>query len=112
LQGIWQDEFEGSAFFEGALTAESVKREIERRSKLNYNTNEWLDWLGPATGLPAAKSSNSRMIRIDFIGRRTAYPGRYGHFGMSRTLVLVDRVISAEVIYEAKGPYLEYELDR
>jgi hypothetical protein len=111
FRGIWLDEFEGSTFFEAALTAESVKAEVQRRLRTKHSSNEWLDWAGTARkGVPSKNSPNSRMVALDFVGRRTAYPGSYGHMGMSSGEVVVDRVVSAHVIYQSNEPYLEYEL--
>jgi hypothetical protein len=111
FHGIWLDEFEGSVFFEGKLKAESVKAEVQRRLKTKSYSNEWLDLAGSAGKyLPLKNSPNSRMVALDFIGRRTAYLGRYGHMGGSTSEVLVDRVISARVVYQSREPYLEYEL--
>lgn len=32
---------------------------------------------------------------VEFVGRRATYPGRYGHLGMSRCVILVDQLLSA-----------------
>jgi hypothetical protein len=108
FRGIWLDEFEGSVFFENMLTVDRVRDEIRHRP----NSSEWLEAEAPFTAVASRTSPNSRMIRLDFIGRRTAHPGRYGHAGMSRSIILVDRIISADVVYQSSEPYMENELRR
>ena len=39
-----------------------------------------------------------RAFRIDFVGRQTVVPGRYGHLGGSEHLIIMDRLLSAERI--------------
>ncbi len=41
-------------------------------------------------GLP----TDQRYRFIEFVGRKSAYPGAYGHFGMSRQYIVVDRVLA------------------
>jgi len=36
-------------------------------------------------------------VYLDFIGRRTAVPGSYGHMGAGKHIVIVDRVIKAKL---------------
>lgn len=112
FRGIWLDQFEGSTFFEGASDAETVKAELRRRMATPTADGEWLGWDDANRAVSLPRSSNARLIAIDFIGRRTAYRGRYGHMGMSNSEVVVDRMISARPIYEASTSYLEDELTR
>jgi hypothetical protein len=39
---------------------------------------------------------------VSFVGRRTKYPGGYGHFGLYDSEIIVDRVISLERISASK----------
>lgn len=111
FRGIWLDEFEGSRFFEGSRDANAVKAEVRRRLG-TAEGYEWLDWSGPnGNSIPQPTTQNSRMVAIDFIGRRTAYPGRYGHMGVSRSEIVVDRIIAARLIYLSSKPYLEDEFN-
>jgi hypothetical protein len=107
FRGIWINQFEESIFFDGARDANSVKAEMRRRLGTPAAYEEWLGW--PEKMEPPL-SRNMRMVFLDFIGRRTAYPGRYGHMGSSRSEIVVDRVISARVIYRSSMPYIEDEL--
>lgn len=34
--------------------------------------------------------------RVSFVGRKTKYPGGYGHFGLYQSEIIVDRMISLE----------------
>jgi hypothetical protein len=54
----------------------------------------WLDVSGGATGLPTSDEPVSRRAayRICFMGRESDYYGLYGHMGMSRTGVLLEKV--------------------
>jgi len=45
-------------------------------------------------GLEHNTDKGARRMRIEFIGRKTLYPGYYGHMGMSGSEIIVDRVIS------------------
>ena len=106
LKGIWLDEFEGSRFFEGATTAAQAIRQVCGRPRGRGPWGEWLEegrWPSPPL---EPGEGRARLIRLEFVGRRTAYPGSYGHFGGSRSLVLADRLSKAEVIFTSTEPYL------
>ena len=45
-------------------------------------------------GLEHHFEKGTRRMCIDFIGRKTRYPGYYGNMGMSGSEIIVDRVIS------------------
>jgi hypothetical protein len=111
-RGVWLDEFEGSAFFEGARGAGEVRAAIARRSDAWPSSQVWLDWPenGGATALPTKTSANARLVVMDFVGRRTVYAGSYGHMGGSQHEILVDRMLSAKPIYQSPLPYLEDEI--
>lgn len=108
-RGIWLDEFEGSRFFEGATDPAAVRNMIRDRAR-RERRGPWGEWLEFAredkSTLP---SRNARLLAIEFIGRRTLYRGSYGHFGMSETQIIVDRVISARPVYESEQAYLTCE---
>lgn len=110
-RGIWLDEFEGSRFFEGVSRPQDVKAIIRRR-KPGESFGEWLSLARPMDDkIPTKNSPKSRMVALDFIGRRTAYPGRYGHFGMSKDYIVVDQLLSAREVYRSTTNYLSYEPD-
>jgi hypothetical protein len=75
-RGVWRNEFEGSRF----CPAPAMKC-----SYYSVGDRIWLD---------ASKSPDQTLYTVDFIGRRTAVKGRYGHMGGSDYEVIVDRVIS------------------
>jgi hypothetical protein len=104
FRGIWLDEFEGSIFIDGARDVETTKAELRRSLAAPVAHREWLGWNDADRDALFPRSSNARLVAVDFIGRRTAYPGRYGHMGMSSSEVVVDRVISVRPIYQAHTP--------
>lgn len=48
-------------------------------------------WLSGATG-----GEIGHRYRVSFVGRKTKYPGGYGHFGLYQSEIIVDRMISLE----------------
>lgn len=45
-----------------------------------------------------SRCSKGCAVYLDFIGRRTAARGSYGHMGLANHIVVVDRVIGADVL--------------
>lgn len=97
-KGIWIDEFEGQAFIpEGTAAPEwpvtdpsspGWREQLERARAATI-------WLNVArVKLRHSADEGGRKMFIDFIGRKTMYPGWYGHMGMSGSEIIVDRVIS------------------
>lgn len=91
IEGVWIDEFEGVRLLTTAQYDAGI-RDVE-------DDSTWLD-VKPADQRPGTGPPDytPRVFRIVFIGRRSTYPGEYGHGGMSRHLVLLDRMISIEEI--------------
>ena len=83
MHGTWAAVFEGSQFCPG-----DAKSCDPGRGKpgmwLSFAEPVNLDWNAVTGGEYA----------LDFIGRRTTYPGHYGHMGGWDQEVLVDRIIS------------------
>lgn len=46
----------------------------------------------------AINGESGQRYSISFLGRKTRYPGGYGHFGLYDSEIIVDRVISMEKI--------------
>lgn len=46
----------------------------------------------------AIDGESGQRYRVSFVGRKTRYPGGYGHFGLYDSEIIVDRVISIEKI--------------
>lgn len=42
------------------------------------------------------------LFRVEFIGRRTVYPGTYGHLGGYDHYIIADRVISIEPVKDER----------
>jgi hypothetical protein len=89
MRGVWRDAFEGSEFFPGA----------SRPPAEGAVSGIWLDAESreplPPRLRRSPQSSGTRYLAIDFIGRRTRYPGKYGHMGASEHYVIVLRVLAA-----------------
>ena len=106
FRGIWIDEFEGSTFYEGITSVSAAKRRMASNSAAPDSKVEWLTW-HRGNRVPEL---TSRVVLIDFVGRRTAYPGHYGHMGGSDSEIIVDRMIFAREIYRSKEAYLVNEI--
>lgn len=90
MRGIWIDEFEGSRFLPGLTAAPATDPP---------GPHIWLEMdAHPVPALPEERRGQGRVVLLDFIGRRTLYPGNYGHLGMSEHEVVVQRLISAREI--------------
>jgi hypothetical protein len=89
MRGLWLCEFEGSEFVQNAVEPPD--------SSTFYPNGTWLAWTQRA-GIPCRPyypyPKEPTVFAIDFVGRLSAYPGRYGHLGGSRNLVLVDKLLS------------------
>lgn len=98
FQGVWIDEYEGQKFIpEGTQAPEWPKgdpksSEWRKQADQAIAATIWLDV--EHTNLRKKQQQNGRRLFIDFVGRKTMYPGNYGHMGMSGQEIIVDRVIS------------------
>jgi hypothetical protein len=97
-RGVWVDEFEGQRFIaEGTSPPEWPRNDPksprwrERFEQARLAT-VWLD----ASRVTFDQKPRQRGGKwfIEFLGRRTLYPGAYGHLGMSGQEIIVDRMIS------------------
>jgi len=79
-RGVWRNEFEGSRF----CPAPAIKC-----SFYSPGDRVWLD---------VSKHPDQTLYAVDFVGRRTAVKGRYGHMGASDHELIVDRMISMRAI--------------
>ncbi|MFT3976951.1 MAG: hypothetical protein QM688_07550 [Sphingomonas bacterium] len=97
FSGIYIDELEGERFMEGQAPASSYCPHDE----------VWMmfDEKSDLRAMPALKlyEDGSRIWSVRFIGRKTAKSGEYGHMGMSTEEVLVDRMVSANLIAAYPG---------
>ena len=97
-RGIWIDEFEGQHFIPEGTTAPRWPRTDPNSAGWREQAERaraatiWLD-VEPVK-LRHGYSNGGRQKFIDFVGRKTLYPGHYGHVGMSGSEIIVDRVIS------------------
>ncbi len=86
-RGVWKTEFEGSQFCPGARSECSLR-----------SARPWI-WMnaGVKTEL------NGKLYRVEFEGRRTRFPGGYGHMGEFDHEIIVDRMISIEELPPSAG---------
>lgn len=82
-RGVWSHEFEGSYFYEGPQKLPKL---------VNRSGLTWLQ--GSADPFPTEAWMQYRLLEIEFIGRRTSVPSRYGHGGLSRYEIQIDQVIA------------------
>lgn len=94
MRGVWIDEFEGSQFLPGAQDAAQAEVGLGSIS-LDVETNR-IPGLFEQSYTGGAEEL--RAFQIDFIGRKTAFKGQYGHLGGSDYLIIVDRLISARPV--------------
>jgi hypothetical protein len=92
-RGIWYAAFEVSRFCP----------ESERQCSL-AGPGEWIDLEeGHGVVLPRYDGEPSPIaFDIDFIGRKTSYPGHFGHPPGQSDVIIVDRLISAKSIQPTK----------
>ncbi len=107
--GVFVDEFEGQRFVPDdwpdgrRYSAPDIWFEMDEKSDLRVE---------PLVGIGDTKMADdrSRLWRVRFVGRETARPGHYGHLGVSRRMILVDRLLIAKPIAIYDG-YLPDNLD-
>lgn len=106
-RGVWVDAFEGQAFIpEGTKETEwphGDSKSAEWRKKMDraIAATIWLDV--ERVNLGHERQRGGRRAFIEFIGRKTMYPGNYGHMGMSGQEIVVDRLISLRECPEKEG---------
>jgi hypothetical protein len=92
-KGLWYAAFEESRFCpEPARQCSSAK------------PGEWISpEAGPGVVVPHYNGESSAvMFAVDFIGRKTSYPGGYGHQGQSNQEIIIDRMIAMKRIEPPK----------
>ena len=93
-RGLWFNEFEGSRFCPTPAKTCAFESPGERI----WLTN------GP-------RSAHRRAVyAVEFLGRRTAFKGPYGHFGMSDYEIIVDQVLSLALIEAGPSPMTKAQL--
>jgi hypothetical protein len=96
MRGIWSKGYEESAFYPG------------RASPPTDSTPRPHLWLSAQPGAfspeqegkIAAICAEHCLLHLDFIGRRTSVEGHYGHMGMSKHILVIDRVLKAVPVSE------------
>lgn len=86
MRGIWLAEGEDAEFLPNATTSPVVRTFSPDGTTLEFTRSE------------PFLSSGQQYWAIEFVGRRATYPGRYGHLGMRRHLIIADEVLSANSV--------------
>lgn len=98
MEGVWVNDFEGSAFYEGARSIADVKG---RESTVWFTIDQ-------ETVLPPGFTRHYGLAyRVKMVGRKARDMNReplggYGHMGMSRGLVVVDRIVRVDLLGPAR----------
>lgn len=85
--GLWRRGFEESRF-----CADQPHHAAEMCDDYFYDRAAWLN--GDLGVQVAPNEPQGGLYRVEFIGRRTQYPGHFGHLGMYDFEIYVDRPIS------------------
>lgn len=97
-RGIWIDEFEGQQFIaEGTKAPEWPRGDAKapdwrKKADRAIAATIWLN--SERANLSHKWQQGGRRVFVEFIGRKTKYPGNYGHMGMSGQEIIVDRIIT------------------
>ncbi|HET6941359.1 MAG TPA: hypothetical protein VFH89_04265 [Sphingomicrobium sp.] len=91
MRGVWANGFEEGRFYPDLTTrpgetASDLCLEVLRTTPVPKGQDRLFD-------IEPGKTS---YILLDFVGRRTSVAGRYGHLGLAKHLIIVDRVVSAK----------------
>ena len=91
MRGVWANGFEEGTFYPGLTRPPGQTR-----------SDHWLE-VPRSSAVPKGdervfeiEPGKTNYILLDFVGRRTSVAGRYGHLGLAKHLVIVDRVVSAK----------------
>jgi hypothetical protein len=85
-RGLWRDDFEGSRFCPSPAT-----------KCVNDAAGEWI-WLTIQQPQNAPELGSGALYEIDFVGRRTAQKGEFGHMGAGDYEMIVDRLNSIKML--------------
>ncbi len=85
-QGLWRNAFESYVFCETPATRCRIDPEADPQPPYT-----WIEFKNPVD--PRIKQAAEGLYRIDFIGRRTVVRGNYGHMGLARHAIVVDRLL-------------------
>lgn len=87
FKGVWIDRFEGSKFLEGRKPTADI---------FDANAEVWLDVPAPLrdpAGIRIPGSGPTIVAEMEFVGRKTLYPGVHGHLGGTPHNIIVDKVL-------------------
>jgi hypothetical protein len=91
MQGLWRNQFEGSDYCE-----DQARPCPDKKMNASHGFSTWLEMRAPLPG--ARDTPPGGLYAIDFVGRRSVGAGKFGHFGMWRNEVIVDRLLSIKEV--------------
>jgi len=103
MDGVWVNELEGSAFYEGARCIADVSA---RKSTVWFTIDN-------ETALPHGFTKHYGLAyRVKIVGRKARDMHRrplegYGHMGVSPGLVVADKIIRADLLGPMRGRYIK-----
>lgn len=95
FEGLWRNDFEGSRFCPAPART------------CSFDTQGTRIWLDMVASLPQHGWRPGGLYAVTFVGRRTLFPGRYGHMGLDQHEVIVDQFVS---VRELERPPTDEEL--
>ena len=96
FNGIYVDEFEGHRFV--PIDWPSGREYTEPSTLFEVDEVSDLRMVPMFASNLRKRDGENRLWRVQFIGREAAEPGHYGHMGMSKRLLLVDRMVRADLL--------------
>ena len=87
-KGLWRKQFEGSIFCPAGSPCPDDQSAVENEI--------WLEFASEHSVPNEVKSGG--VYEVEFIGRRSIGEGHFGHLGMSRNDIIVDRLISTKLL--------------
>jgi hypothetical protein len=94
--GLWRDDFEGSRF-------------CPSPARTCPTAGDWI-WLTIETPKSMPEQGSGALYEVDFIGRRTANKGEFGHVGAGDYEMIVDRLNSIKMLEPPPPPLTKAEV--
>jgi hypothetical protein len=84
FSGLWRNDFEGSQFCPAPAATCEFKSPGERI------------WLTARPG----RRPDGKLYRVEFVGRKTMFKGRYGHMGVFDHEIVMERMVIYTEVHE------------
>ncbi len=97
MRGVWLNDFEGQFFLPNHIGPPPQVVGTRFRMAMDRAQLSRIAGTDFENGDP---QNQPKAVWVDFIGRRTQFPGGYGHFGMSEHIVVTERLLAARIVQE------------